>query len=182
MATIKLSILQKTMVTLVVLFGIIAMTVSFFTGHNLKTHLTEDAISKATALVKNIAANSIEILLYRDISTIQSIVDGYLEIEGVDYVFVQSSDHQVIGHTFTPQMPSQLLTLFSTKTLPGDQIAPAVFMTKFQSDNKRRFIDISSPILDGELGSVHVGMDEALIDQKISATVMNQVVMIFIVF
>ena len=65
----------KALIIIVILFGLIALTSSILLGWNLYKSLTEEYESKGTAIAQSIADSSVEILLNRDASTIQAMVD-----------------------------------------------------------------------------------------------------------
>lgn len=156
MAKIKgMSIFAKTGLLAFCLFGIISVSTSTLTAYTLYTHMTHEFISKGSAIATSIAETSQDILLNRDSSTVQAMIDQYLEIEGVAYVFVKDSNHLVISHTFVPQIPPRL------NTIPESRCAQ---LTKeLDVESYGRIIDISAPILAGAAGYVHVGMNKELI-------------------
>ncbi len=150
-----MSIFMKTGLLSLVLFGVISMLASALTAYILYERMTEEYLSKGSAIAQSIAGSSQEILLYRDAATVQAMIDQYLEIEGVAYVFVLDADGQVVSHTFVPEIPPRLAALHGVKTGSRvDELTVAPF---------GRVIDICQPILAGVAGYVHVGMDKELI-------------------
>ena len=51
--------------------------------------LSREYESKGTAIANSIAGPSVEILLHRDAASVQALIDQYLDIDGVGYVFVE---------------------------------------------------------------------------------------------
>jgi sensor histidine kinase regulating citrate/malate metabolism len=74
---------KKTLLIIIVLFGVIAVTLAVSSGWNLYRDLTKEYKSKGTAIAKSIADSSVETLLNRDASTVQAMIDQFLEISGV---------------------------------------------------------------------------------------------------
>ncbi len=113
----------KTLVIIVLLFGVIATATSVLSGWNLYQRLTAQYRSKGTALAKSIADSSVETLLNSDAATLQAIIDQFLEIEGISYVFVVDAQGAIIAHTFVPRARrdhrAHLCSLYSRGTLPG---------------------------------------------------------------
>lgn len=171
-------LLRKTLVLIVLLFGLIATTVSIYSGWSVHTSLTKEYNSKGLAIAKGIAESSVELLLYRDASTIQSLVDKYLEIEGVSYVFVVNGAHEIVVHTFSPEVPPEIMKEAQATFLTDLSDHMASFM-KFQNGS---YMDISAPILNGSMGYVHVGMDRSLIDAHITESIVHQQILIFFIF
>src|SRR6185312_11929055 len=98
-----------------------------------------------------IAGSSVEILLFRDESTIQALIDQALEIDGVSYVFVANARGEIISHTFVPDVPQEVRGLEGAKY---ETVARRIHLP-----GSGEIIDVASPILAGEVGIVHVGMD-----------------------
>ena len=72
---------KRTLIIMIVLFGIIANATSVLSGWNLYRNLTEEFKSKGTAISGSIADSSDEIILNRDASTIQAIIDQFIGIK-----------------------------------------------------------------------------------------------------
>lgn len=156
MAKVKgLSLFQKTGLLAFCLFGFISITTSALTAWTLYDRLTQEYMSKGSAIARSIAGASQEILLVRDAATVQSMIDQYLEIEGVAYVFVVDGENLVVSHTFVPEMPRKL------RGIRGDK--SGLVSTEMKLEPFGRVIDICAPILAGVAGYVHVGMDKELI-------------------
>ena len=98
----------KVLVVLAVLFGFATLVMAAFSAWLLDRELSQEYQSKGTAIANSIAGSSIEILLFRDESTIQALIDQALEIEGVNYVFVVNAQGEVISHTFVPSIPAEV--------------------------------------------------------------------------
>jgi signal transduction histidine kinase len=131
--------------------------------HTLRRNLTEEFTSKGTAIAEGLARAAVDMILTRDASTVQSMVDEVVAIRGVAYVFVHGHDKDMIAHTFAPRMPSGLVDL---NPVPGDvtsQVREISFVDP-ATRVERHFIDIGVPMLTGRLGTVRVGMDRAVID------------------
>ena len=171
---------KRALVIMIVLFGIIATATSLLSGWNLSRSLTDEFKSKGTAITRSIADASVEILLNRDASTMQAIIDQFLNIKGVAYVFVIDAHREVISHTFVPGIPEEVLRLRVGSPTPGfrEEIGVKEFHIKGLGD----VIDISSPILAGMAGWVHVGMDKKLIRDNIRSIVIRQQGLIFVIF
>ena len=106
---------KKTLLIIIILFIVIAVTIAISSGWNLYKDLVQEYKSKGTAIAKSIAGSSVETLLSRDASTIQSMIDQFLEISGVSYVFVVDSQGEIISHTFVPNVPDEILKIKNEK-------------------------------------------------------------------
>jgi len=166
---------KKTLIMIVILFMIIAFTIAISTGWNLYNDLLQEYKSKGTAIAKSIASSSIETLLNRDASTIQAMIDRFLEISGVSYIFVVDANGEIISHTFVPTIPEEISKIKNDK--PKD-----TYVKEIVFENMGIFIDITSPILEGIAGYVHVGMDKSNIIAQIKSAMLRQLLLISLIF
>jgi Signal transduction histidine kinase len=169
----SISIFKKTGLLAVALFGVISLLTSALAAYMLYDRMVQEYISKGTAITQSIAGASQEILLNRDAATVQAMIDQYLEIEGVSYVFVMDADRVVVSHTFVPEMPPRLATLFEPKD--GPRVAEVVV------EPFGHVIDICQPILAGVAGYVHVGMNKELIRKYFWSAVLRMQGLLFVI-
>ena len=174
MAKMKgMSIFMKTGLLALFLFGVISLLASTMTAYILYQRMSEEFLSKGTAIAQSIADASQEILLNRDAATVQAMIDQYLEIEGVAYVFVLDAGGEVVSHTFVPEMPPRLAALHAVKK--GDRV-DELTVAPFG-----RVFDICRPILAGVAGYVHVGMDRELIMRYFWNAILKMQGLIFVI-
>ena len=176
----RASLFTKTLILIVVLFGIIATATSILSGWNLYRNLTQEYQSKGVAIAKSIADSSVEMLLNADVSTIQSVVDQFTEIEGVSYVIVFDGQGEAVSHTFVPAVPGDVLELQRRTRTQGVNGAAAI--NNLSIVEMGDFLDVALPILAGVAGYVHVGMDRSLIRSRIWSAVATQQELMFIIF
>ncbi|MFB3062449.1 MAG: SpoIIE family protein phosphatase, partial [Candidatus Binatia bacterium] len=170
----------KTLILIVILFAIIATATSVLSGWTLYRSLTAEYQSKGIAIAQSVADSSAEILLNRDLSTVQAIIDQFGEIGGVAYVFVSDAQGEIISHTFVPAVPKEVLPLI--KQSRSSRLTGDVVTTKLQVEGLGDFIHIYAPILAGVAGFVHVGMDQGFIRAQIWSTVVKQQGLMFAIF
>lgn len=167
----------KTLILIVILFGVIATATSILSGWTLYRSLTDEYQSKGIAIAKGVADSSVEILLNRDLATVQAIIDQFGEIGGVAYVFVSDSQGEIVSHTFVPAVPKEVLPLI--KESKANPSTGDVVTTTLRVEGLGDFIHIYAPILAGVAGFVHVGMDQGFIRAQIWATVVKQQLLMF---
>jgi sigma-B regulation protein RsbU (phosphoserine phosphatase) len=170
----------KTLILIVILFGVIATATSILIGWTLYRSLTAEYRSKGIAIAKGVADSSAEILLNRDLATVQAVIDQFDEIGGVGYVFVSDAEGEIVSHTFVPAVPKEVLPLIKqsrTNPVTGDAVT-----TTLKIERLGNFIHIYAPILAGVAGFVHVGMDQGFIQAQIWSTVAKQQGLIFAIF
>jgi len=165
---------QRTLFLMVLLFGVVSVASTVLSAWTLYTHMTDEYISKGRAIARSIASSSVEILLNRDISTIQAMIDQFLEIQGAAYVCVEDAEGRPISHTFVPQVPPKVLEL---RTDPH-----GMSISRLHIPGIGDVLDISKPILAGVAGYVHVGMDMGLIRSYIFTTILRMQALLFAIF
>jgi PAS domain S-box-containing protein len=170
---IRSKLFTKTILTIIVLFGVISWITALSSGWNLYNDLIQEYQSKGTAIARSVAGSSVEILLNRDVSMIQAMIDQFTEIAGVSYVFVVDAQREIISHTFVPAIPQEILAFddAARKSAVRDVVIGG-----------KDFIDISFPIVAGAVGQVHVGMDKGVIKTQIRNAIARQMVAILAIF
>lgn len=169
---------KKTLIMIVLLFGVISTITSTYAGWILYSRIIEEYKSKAIAIANNIAQSSVEIILNRDASTVQSIVDQYSQIEGVSYVLVVHRNGEIISHTFAPKVPYELLKEVERPRENHEE----VIATNVKLENYGSVLDVSSPILSGVAGYVHVGMNLEGVRNYIWTTIIKLHMVAFAIF
>ncbi|MBX3166209.1 MAG: SpoIIE family protein phosphatase [Candidatus Eremiobacteraeota bacterium] len=114
-------------------------------------NLFRECENKGRAIAQGISRTSDELLVNRDLATVQASLDESLALEGVAYLFLSNGQGETVCHTFVPQVPSQVLQL---PVSPTDITA-----TRVALGSEQRRLDISAPIMAGVGGYIHVGMD-----------------------
>jgi len=166
---------KKTLLIIIILFIVISFTIAVSSGWNIYKDLTQEYKSKGTAIAKSIAGSSVETLINRDASTVQAMIDQYLEIIGVSYVFVVDAQGEIVSHTFVPSVPEEILNIKGERP-------KTTSIQDLHVDEKGSFIDISAPILEGTIGYVHVGMDKGIIMSQMQAAMVRQLYLLSIIF
>src|SRR5262249_8031612 len=174
-AAMKMSkLFYKTLVLIIILFGVIATATSVLSGWNLYRHLTAQYRSKGTALAKSIPDSTVETLLNSDAATIQATIDQFLEIEGISYVFVVDAQGMIVAHTFVPRVPTELLHAH------GDKHATTI--EDIRINGVGDFIDVAAPVLVGVAGYVHIGLNKDTIRAAIRSAIIGQQSLMFAIF
>ena len=162
---------KKTLFGIFALFGLIGLSTSILCVYTVDTHLSAEYESNSRDIAKTIADSSVDILLNRDLSALQSLIDQFVEIQGIKYIYITNEAGEFLAHTFVPGIPAEIRASdpFNMETversLPG------------MGD----FVEVGSPILAGVAGTVHVGMDTGLIALKIQRAIGQQVYLFSII-
>ena len=163
---------QKTLFGIFMLFGVIGISTSMLAIYTVDSQLTEEYESNAKGVAKTIADSSVDIILNRDLSALQSLIDQFVEIQGISYIYIINDSGEYLAHTFVPGIPEEILrgeghgAASVRRSLPG------------MGD----FVEVSSPILAGVAGRVYIGMDTGLVALKIQRAIGQQVYLFSTIF
>ena len=161
---------QKTRFGIFGLFGLIVLSTSILCIYTVDTQLSAEYESNTRNIAKTIADASVDILLNRNLATLQSMIDQFVEIQGIRYIYITSETGEYLAHTFVPGIPEEVLASDPSSTEPVERNIPGM----------GDFVEVGSPILAGVAGTVHVGMDLDLVALKIQRAIGQQVILICI--
>ena len=156
---------QKTLFGIIAMLGVIGLSTSWLAVDTVEGHLSEEYVSNSRNIAKTIADSSVDILLNRDLATLQSLIDQFLGIQGIKYIYITNESGEYLAHTFVPGIPQEILDSDPQSTETVNRDLPGIGAC----------VEVGSPILAGVAGTVHVGMDRGLIALKISAAIGQQV-------
>jgi twitching motility protein PilJ len=159
---IRFGLPLKITVFLVAILAPLAVVTWWSSSDVLRYRMTEEFTSKGEAIANSLASSGVDLVLTRDASTVQSLVDQFASISGVAYVMVYDPHKTLIAHTFHPLVPPELIEM---NLVPGDarrQIRDITYRDPV-SGAPRQIIDIGVPMLAGQLGTVRVGMNKQII-------------------
>jgi methyl-accepting chemotaxis protein len=159
---LRFGLLPKMVVFLAVVLIPLAAITWYVSVRTLRQEMTEEFTSKGTAIANSLASSGVDLILTRDASTVQALIDQFVAISGVHYVMVYDPQKQLIAHTFHPVVPPDLI---DKNVVPGDapkQVRDIVYQHPV-TGAPQEIIDVGVPMLGGQLGTVRVGMNKAII-------------------
>ena len=163
---------QKTLFGIFMLFGVIAISTSVLCIYTVDVHLSKEYETNSKGIAKTIADASVDIILNRELSALQSLIDQFVEIQGISYIYVTSESGEFLAHTFVPGIPGQVLKGDPTSTATVRRSLPGM----------GDFVEVSSPILAGVSGAVHIGMDTGLVALQVQRAIGHQIYLISVLF
>ena len=152
-------------------FGVIVLSTSILCIYTVDTELSAEYEINAQNIAKTIADSSAGILLNQNLATLQSLVDQFLAVQGIRYIYITSETGEFLAHTFVPGIPEEILASDHGSTEPVERSLPGM----------GDFIEVGSPILAGVAGTVHVGMDLDVVALKIQRAIGQQVYLICVI-
>lgn len=173
---------KKTLIVVVLLFGLISGSISLISAWSLHQAMTAEFEVKGQSLARIIADASVTPLLNDQAATLQSMIDEYLGIVGVSHIVIASQEGEVMVHTFAPGIPPEISTLVNQLTGHSKAVHYTATRdtTQSQAVDDHSYQNMISPILGGVAGYVLVGMDTELIRQQIIATILRQQIIILV--
>ena len=152
-------------------FGLIVLSTSVLCIYTVDTQLSAEYEVNNQNIAKTIADSSAGILLNQNLATLQSLVDQFLEVQGIRYIYIRSETGEFLAHTFVPGIPEEILRSDHANTEPVERRLPGM----------GDFIEVGSPILAGVAGTVHVGMDLDVVALKIQRAIGQQIYLICVI-
>ena len=163
---------QKTLFGVIGMFMLIGVATAGLAIYTVDGHLSKEYVTNSRNIAKTIADSSVDILLNRDLATLQSLIDQFLGIQGIKYIYIADEKGEYLAHTFVPGIPAEILESDPQSVDTVERSLPGI----------GDCVEVGSPILAGEAGTVHVGMDKGLISLKVQQAIGNQVWLLSAVF
>ena len=164
----------RALLVLTALFAVAGAATAVLSAWTLQSALTDEYKSKARAIADTIAGASVDNLLYRDPASVQAVIDQYAEINGVAYIFVTDPKGEVLCHTFVPRVPAAVLGLEENPRHTTERTLTV--------EGHGDCLDVSAPILAGQIGYVHVGMEQSHIRTVVWTEMLRQGGLMTVVF
>ena len=149
-----------TTVVVVVMILLAVMNVMFI-RNRFESTMNREFESKAKAIALSIARTGEGELVNRDVGDIQTISDSYKEVHGVNYIFVQDADGNLVAGVFKEGYTEKLKGLNPISGEEDYKIA------RFEVEGVGDVLEVAVPVLFGKAGAVRVGMDQGLIKTEL---------------
>src|SRR5947199_122339 len=82
---------QKTLFGVFALMGLIVASTSALYVYTVDRQLTGDFLKNSRAIARSIANSNIDLIVHQNYSALQSIIDQFVAISGISYVFVAAA-------------------------------------------------------------------------------------------
>jgi twitching motility protein PilJ len=159
----RFGLLPKIVAFLLAVLIPLAAISSYVSVQALESSMKNEFTSKGTAIANSLASSSVDLIVNRDASTVQALLDQFAAIQGVAYVMVYDAQHAMIAHTFVPVVPKGIIEMNPVSGATSSAQVREIQYADPVSSAKREIIDIGVPMLAGTLGTVRVGMNKAII-------------------
>lgn len=150
------------------------MTILFVNSSMSEAVLKEFQL-RGESISRHVAQESADSILTENILDVQHLIENTKKTEPeVVYIFVVSSDGEVLAHTFEQGFPTQLLKLNAIKGNQENNIVQIKTETGV-------IHDFAYSISNGRLGTIRVGISEEYIRQTINSFIIGVITIIFMI-
>jgi sensor histidine kinase regulating citrate/malate metabolism len=163
---------QKTLFGISALMGLIVAWTSALYVHTVDRQLTDDFLKNSRAIARTVADSNIDLIVNQNYSALQSIIDQFVEISGISYVFVVDEKGVIIAHTFVPGVPDEIAADYKDAKDVYDRALAGL----------GNFSEVTAGIVAGEAGHVHVGMDKGYIALQVQTAIGKEVYLLSVIF
>lgn len=163
---------QKTLFGMFALMGLVVVSTSALYVHTVDRQLTDDFMKSSRAIARTLASSNIDLIVDGNYSALQSIIDQFVDVSGISYVFVVDAHGVIVAHTFVPEVPAEIAVNYRDGRDVYDRALAGM----------GRFSEVTAGILDGQAGRVHVGADKGYVALQVQTAIGKQVYFLTIIF
>ena len=157
---------------IVALFGSINVILIL---RNVTSSLQKESQKRVQFIVKNLADQAIDLILYEDYISLQNFVDAILQRDKtIAYVFILDKDNEIMVHSFSQGVPTGLLNA----NLIAEDHSEHIELIRSKNSPGNIIRDLAVPIFDGELGTIRVGVIEASVQYEVKKTITVLLIMV----
>jgi len=158
---ILLSLRKKFTIGVVVLIILIGSALALLVRHELHARFQEEIHKRGLSVARYLAEAAEIPLITENRISLKLLVNDYKKYDkDIDYIYIVGPDKDVLVHTFPASFPLNLRVAAERKSSQPGTFEP------FMSEHGLLY-DVSMPIQNGALGTVHIGLYEAVIQDNI---------------
>jgi hypothetical protein len=147
-----------TVATVMLVFGLLLIVIANqLLGRALRAEMDQRAVAIAT----NLSAAATGPVMGDNILELYALLTRYAQLEGVAYAFIQDGSGKIVGHSIRP-FPPEL-----TGTLTRDEQKQVG--TRVVTLQGKTVFETRAPILEGQLGTTHLGIWAESVKTEIDA-------------
>ena len=147
-----------TVATVVLVFGLFLIVIA---NHLLGRALRSEMDQRALTIATNLSAAATGPVMGDNILELYALLTRYAQLEGVAYAFIEDASGKIVGHSIRP-FPPEL-----TGTLTRDEQKQAG--TRVVTLQGKTVFETRAPILEGQLGTTHLGIWAESVKTEIDA-------------
>jgi len=163
---------QKTLFGMFAIMGIIVVAISAIYTYTADRELTGDFVANSKTIARSLANSTVDVIVNQNYSALQTVIDQYVAISGIAYVFVVDADGTIVAHTFVPGIPKEILADYKSDRQVYDRDLKGL----------GAYTEVTADVLAGEAGRVHIGMDKGYVALRVQTAIGKQVYLLSILF
>ncbi len=148
-------------IAMVVVVALLGGGVRYTLEYQVREAMERELDTRSAHLARYLAAEVVDGLLYNDLVSVGDLLFAARKsVDDLVYVFILDPSHQVVVHTFSGAFPSGLLEINRFDQPKGVGIVRIDTLGL-------RYRDIAVPIHGGDLGMLHLGIDDHRVQARI---------------
>jgi PAS domain S-box-containing protein len=172
---ILLSLRKKFILGTALLILMVGGALGVLVNHELHSRFEDEVLKRGLSVARYIAEAAEIPLITENRKSLELLVNDYRKLDkDIEYIYIVAPDGALITHTFGANVPRQLIS--EALKQPGKQGRTIILGTK-----EGRIYDVSTPVQDGALGSVHIGLFEELIHRNVEGVLMRMMPFVLVI-
>ena len=131
----------------------------FISSTNLRDALRSGLIQEGTATAATLATVAPSFLAAGDTTELQTLANQDAATSEVYYVWISDDQGNIIVHTFVPFVPEEVVQAAAETSAATSEEGVQLSYYDLETDQTQGVLQFAAPILDGQLGTVYVGMN-----------------------
>lgn len=161
---IRLPIFWKTVIVLTAIVALFGSINLYILWNSVYKSFEKEINKRSITLAKLIEEEALPLIMYQDTIGLYTLLDKYEHFDpSITYIFIQSREGNIIAHTYMLKAPPKLLNI--------NQSNQGKYHIKVYNTNNyihKKIRDIAFPILNGDLGTIRIGIVEESIQNDMN--------------
>ncbi len=176
--TINIPLFWKFTIMISIVVAIFGFINIYLLWTSVYTSFEQEIDKRCRVLAKIVSEKALTPMVYGDNLNLYKIMDEIKQSDpSVSYIFLVNTKNELIAQTYDSHIPDALLN--ANSLISGDLNIKVINTSNFIHPVIR---DIAYPILNGDIGTVRLGIVEEHIEQQISKATKNLLIMIIVFF
>lgn len=159
----RLSLRTRMALLMIAIVALLGFTVRVLAEQRLADDMQRDLETRATNLAANLAAETVDPILYQDFVALERVLSQAQHTwEDFEYAFVLDPMRNVLAHTLIGDFPEELRRINRYRAVDGPQVQRIQALGGYHRD-------IAVPIYAGQLGVLHLGVQDGSISRRVNA-------------
>ena len=154
-----LGLSTKIVIFLVLILFTFAGVGLFISSTNLRSALRSGLVQEGTAAAATLATIAPSFLAAGNTTELQTLANQDAAISEVHYVWISDDQGNVIVHTFVPFVPEKVVQAAAETSGATSEEGVQLSYRDLETDQTQNVLQFAAPILDGQLGTVYIGMN-----------------------